>query len=86
MVTACLLHNHPNPPGKRTHVSSAWQVPEVSIERLLELSSTIPLVDGEVTPVQAWDQVRRHAQFSGLEVERLNMLKEKLVTHVKCYG
>ncbi|KAH7355557.1 hypothetical protein BKA66DRAFT_430136 [Pyrenochaeta sp. MPI-SDFR-AT-0127] len=81
-VSACLLHHRP------TQATSpvAWQLSSTGIERLLELSRAISLEDGEVTPVQAWDYIRQHAQYAGLEIARWECLKEKLVLHVKCYG
>jgi hypothetical protein len=44
------------------------------------------LQDSEVTPVQAWDYIRRQEQFAGLEAARWEGLKEKLVGFVRCYG
>jgi hypothetical protein len=84
-VSATLLHQRPAESDRHQHSHGAWQVPHCSIERLLELSKNIPL-DGEVTPVQAWDYIRRNPQHESLEIERYNSLKEKLLSHVKCYG
>lgn len=64
----------------------AWQMPAVGIERLLELSASVPIPDGELTPVQAWDALRRHPQFAGLEVGRLKRLEERLLGGIKCFG
>jgi hypothetical protein len=61
-------------------------VPQASIDQLLALSTSIPLRDSEVTPVQAWDYIRRQEQFAGLEAYRWESLKEKLVALVRCYG
>ena len=80
-----MLHQHPAEPSARLQPNTTWQVPSAGIERLLELSDTIPL-DGELTPVQAWNQIRKHQHYSGLEVERLEGLKMALLAHVKCYG
>jgi hypothetical protein len=85
-VSACLLHNHPSPPGQRLDSSVTWNVPGASIEQLLLLSKSVPLADGEVTPVQAWEYLRSHEQFAGLEVGRWEALKDKLVGFVRCYG
>lgn len=86
MVSACLLHHHPEPSGSRVSSSLAWQVPSAGIERLLELSQAVSLEDDQITPVQAWNYIRKHAQYAELEVTRLERLKEKLLVHVKCYG
>ncbi|KAH7381419.1 hypothetical protein DE146DRAFT_670553 [Phaeosphaeria sp. MPI-PUGE-AT-0046c] len=64
----------------------AWQMPAVGIERLLELSASVPVPNGELTPVQAWDALRRHPGFVGLEVWRLKRLEERLVAGIKCFG
>jgi hypothetical protein len=87
MVSATLLHHHPAPPEQRLAAKEQpWQISAAGIERLLELSSTIPMIDGELTPVQAWDQLRKHPHFEKLELARLERLKDTLVKHVKCYG
>lgn len=89
MVSAALLHHHPT---SHTHTHrprnerSNWQMPAIGIERLLELSESVPLDDGELTPVQAWDKLRRHPEFGSLEVERLKTLEQALLKGVKCYG
>ncbi|KAF1974469.1 hypothetical protein BU23DRAFT_461515 [Bimuria novae-zelandiae CBS 107.79] len=84
MASATLLHHH--------HISATdlgqvttWTISESGVERLLELSKSIPL-DGEVTPVQAWDHIRKHPQYEVLSYERLERLKSSLIQHVKCYG
>ncbi|KAF1348362.1 hypothetical protein EJ07DRAFT_141799 [Lizonia empirigonia] len=87
-VSATLLHHHPAPPQQRLSLSgnANWEVSALDIERLLDLSSSVPLDHGEVTPVQAWDSIRKHREFGQLEVTRLEGLKEKLMASVKCYG
>lgn len=82
-------HTHrPRPLAINSHQNQqlAWQMPAVGIERLLELSASVPVPDGELTPVQAWDALRRHPEFGGLEVGRLKRLEERLVGGIKCYG
>jgi hypothetical protein len=56
------------------------------MDRLLALSGSVPLQDSEVTPVQAWDYIRRQEQFAGLEARRWDSLKDRLVKHVRCHG
>ncbi|KAJ4302717.1 hypothetical protein N0V90_001607 [Kalmusia sp. IMI 367209] len=86
MASATLLHHHhPSTSDKYSNSSPTWRVHESGVERLLALSSSIPL-DGEMTPVQAWDQIRRHPQYETLEWARLERLKAALLAHVKCYG
>jgi hypothetical protein len=88
-------HSHSHKPSHRPRPLAidgnheqqlAWQMPAVGIERLLELSASVPIPDGELTPVQAWDAVRRHPQFAGLEVGRLKRLEERLLGGIKCFG
>jgi hypothetical protein len=61
-------------------------MPASGIERLLQLAESMPKKDHELTPVQAWDLLRKHPEFGGLEVERLGVLKSTLVQGIKCYG
>jgi len=57
----------------------------VGLERLLNFSQNLDL-DGEVTPVQAWNYIRRHPAFEDIDIERLRTLTAKLVKAVVCYG
>ena len=43
-------------------------------------------MEDEVTPVQAWNYIRRHPSFDSIDVERLRKLTGKLLKEVKCYG
>jgi hypothetical protein len=85
-LSACIFHSHPSPPGHRLNAPTPWRVPRATLAQLLHLSSCVPLADGEVTPIQAWEYVRQHEGFAGLEMERWEALKEKLVGAVRCYG
>lgn len=89
MTSTTLLHHHQHHTFSTDQIqtsSSTWTLPESSVERLLELSSSIPLDDSEVTPVQAWDYIRCHPQYGVLDSARLEQLKKTLVLHVKCFG
>ncbi|EAT79551.1 hypothetical protein HBI56_053580 [Parastagonospora nodorum] len=86
MASATLLHHHPASHQQVPSQNSRWSVPQTGIEKLLELSTNVPLNDGEITPVQAWDALKKHPQFGGMEMERLRALLETLVKGVKCYG
>lgn len=85
MLSATLLRQRPAESHQIQNSPQSWEVPHFGIERLLELSHNLPL-DGEVTPVQAWDYIRRNPQHFSLNLERYNTLKEKLLKHVKCHG
>lgn len=87
MASATLLQQCPQHDHTHRHPNrDDWQVPAVGIERLLQLSSRIPISNAELTPVQAWDLLRQHPHFASLDVARLGALMERLVTAVKCYG
>ncbi|KAF1922257.1 uncharacterized protein M421DRAFT_10693 [Didymella exigua CBS 183.55] len=86
LTSATLLHHQQSYPVGHGHLANpTWTVPKLGVERLLELSTSIPL-DGEVTPVQAWDYIRQHPQYHSLDCARLESLKATLLLHVKCYG
>jgi hypothetical protein len=87
MASATLLHQ--NPQHHHSHlqsIQSGWQIPATGIERLLQLSTSIPISEGELTPVQAWHVLRQHPSFSGLDLARLRALMQTLIKGVKCYG
>lgn len=56
-----------------------------SLDKLLALSKDFKLV-GEVTPIQAWQQIVSHPQFCSIGLETMRRLVEQLLWHVKCYG
>lgn len=56
-----------------------------SLDKLLALSANFKLV-GEVTPIQAWQQIVSHPQFRTIGIETMRRLVEQLLWHVKCYG
>lgn len=85
MASATLLHHHPHTIDQGQDRNASWNLPESGVERLLELSGRLPL-DGEVTPVQMWNHIRRHPQFAHFKAEDLETLKIALTQHVKCYG
>ncbi|KAJ9612656.1 hypothetical protein H2204_015030 [Knufia peltigerae] len=62
-----------------------WNVPAVELEKLLEFSDRLSL-DGEITPVEAWQRIRLHPRFPDLTMAGLEDIRSKLVPEVKCYG
>ena len=70
----------------RTPPQTNWQIPAIGIERLLQLSTSIPIPVSELTPVQAWHLLRQHPDFGGLDLARLRALMETLIKDVKYYG
>ncbi|KAL8365546.1 hypothetical protein RB595_004389 [Gaeumannomyces hyphopodioides] len=70
----------PPPPG-----TVCRDVPSAVLESLLSLSSELA-AEHEVTPIQAWNSIRRRPQFGGLEVRSLGRLAKSLRDAVKCHG
>ena len=62
-----------------------WSVPALELEKLLSFSEGLDL-DGELTPVQAWQRIRLHSKFINLTPTGLETLRESLLSMVQCYG
>jgi hypothetical protein len=92
-ATAPLLFQAPSQPVPTTspsnstssHRTPVWETPNLGLEKLLSLSQNIELSD-ELTPVQAWNQIRCHPDFDAVDVGGLRRLTEDMLKHVKCYG
>ncbi|KAI9158085.1 Isoflavone reductase-like protein [Paramyrothecium foliicola] len=76
------IHSHPIPPSSNPLIQNP---PAEILERLLSLAPDLSS-ENEITPVQAWNSIRRQPQFGGLDIERLRVLGENLRTAVKCHG
>ncbi|KAF2740909.1 hypothetical protein EJ04DRAFT_518125 [Polyplosphaeria fusca] len=86
-MTAPLLFQNPHqqPVDTSSSKQRAWETPHIGLEKLLSLSSNFELAD-ELTPVQAWHQIRTHPDFEGVPVPHLKRFTEDMLKHVKCYG
>lgn len=62
-----------------------WAVPAVEFDRLFELSRKLDL-DGEITPVQAWNQIKSHRRFQNLTPTGLEELQRAISTKISCFG
>ncbi|EXJ60924.1 hypothetical protein A1O7_05077 [Cladophialophora yegresii CBS 114405] len=62
-----------------------WSVPAIELEKLLDFSDRLSL-EGEITPVEAWQRIRQHPNFEGLTRDGLETLKQTLLPEVTCYG
>ena len=62
-----------------------WSVPAIELEKLLDFSDKLSL-EGEITPVEAWQRIRQHPNFGELNRDGLEALKETLLPEVTCYG
>ncbi|KAF2798912.1 hypothetical protein K505DRAFT_266757 [Melanomma pulvis-pyrius CBS 109.77] len=86
-ASAPLLFQSPTQPvNTSTTKFPPWETPNIGLEKLLSLSFNFELDDGEVTPVQAWQQIRAHPEFGALEVKNLRWLVEELGKGAKCHG
>lgn len=72
-------------PGSGLPDGAKWSVPAVELERLLEFADRLRL-EGEITPVEAWQQIRQHPNFPNLTRDGLDTIKAVLLPEVKCYG
>ena len=73
------------PPSMNQPSGTRWNVPALELERLLDFSDKLSL-DGEITPVEAWQRVRQHPNFESMTRDGLDSLKETLLPEVTCYG
>ncbi|KAI5459240.1 hypothetical protein BGZ63DRAFT_390550 [Mariannaea sp. PMI_226] len=64
---------------------SFQNAPAALLDRLLTLSPSLS-PDGEMTPVQAWNYIRRQPLFGGLNTRDLWALTGELREAVKCHG
>jgi hypothetical protein len=62
-----------------------WSVPAIELEKLLDFSDRLSL-EGEITPVEAWQRIRQHPNFEGMTRDGLESLKQTLLPEVTCYG
>jgi hypothetical protein len=89
--TPIMAHsNTPRPvfnlkPGGQIPASASWTVPAVEVERLLNLSSRLSL-EGEITPIEAWQKIKQHPGFASLDRDGLEQLKTILLPEVQCLG
>lgn len=66
-------------------VERSWDIPTVELDRLLQLSLSLDL-NGELTPVQAWNLIKTHPSFSKMTPERLDALRAAIAEKTECYG
>jgi hypothetical protein len=63
----------------------SWGIPSAELDRLFELSGRLDL-DGELTPVQAWNHILSHPEFVKLTPLGMEMLQSAIAQKVACYG
>ncbi|PGH11288.1 hypothetical protein AJ80_07187 [Polytolypa hystricis UAMH7299] len=84
-LLAPLLDAAPNRLQAPIPASTSWEIPTSELDRLFELASALEL-DGEITPVQAWNTIKQHPLFYKLDPENLRKLAFALVLEVRCFG
>ena len=74
-----------SPPPNRSSLLPVQNVPASILDRLLALA---PTVSGQqdVTPIQAWDELRRKPVLGGLDLRSVMALAERLRDAAKCHG
>jgi hypothetical protein len=80
--TAAQTEWRPSPPKAAPLYQNA---PSAILQRLLALAPDLSS-EGEMTPIQAWHNIRSRPQFGGLDQSRLLRLGESLRKAVKCHG
>ena len=72
-------------PGEEIPSNATWTVPATEVDKLLNLSTRLSL-EGEITPIEAWQKIKQHPGFATLDRQRLEQLKAVLLPEVQCYG
>lgn len=76
---------HPHVPTGTCSTHKTHALDEAALNSLLELCERLNL-DGELTPLMAWNLIIRHPQASELTIEDFWVLTQELKTKVRCYG
>ncbi|UNI22181.1 hypothetical protein JDV02_008092 [Purpureocillium takamizusanense] len=84
-LLACSSLPGQTPSSGPTATLSYSDSPTMLLERLLSLAPDLS-THGEVTPIQAWNEIRYHPDFEGLDVGVVHTLADKLKQAAKCHG
>jgi hypothetical protein len=88
-LSSSSLSTQPPPPKRSSLLPVPQDTPAAGIllDRLLALAPQVTCGEtGEVTPVQAWDEIRRRPVFGSLDLGCVMGLAEKLRDGAKCHG
>jgi hypothetical protein len=80
-ASAYLIDNAPQP----VTALASWMTPNAEIERLFHLASNLGL-EGELTPVEAWNRIWQHPEAGRLTAQGLKTIELGLKALVACYG
>lgn len=64
---------------------ATWTTSHAEIERLFELSANLGL-EGEITPVEAWNRIWMHPMAGKLTAQGLLNMQTELKQLICCYG
>lgn len=67
------------------HDNDSWEIPACYLDRLFDLAGALNL-EGDITPVQAWNRIKDHPSFYKLTPEGLRNLAVSLRKEVQCFG
>ncbi|KAL2024240.1 hypothetical protein VTK56DRAFT_9396 [Thermocarpiscus australiensis] len=84
-ATSHLLCLSSQPPPKRSSLLPVQDAPAGILDRLLALAPQVTC-EAEVTPIQAWDEIRRKPVFGSLDLRCVMSLAERLRDAAKCHG
>ena len=73
------------PPEEGSSPSAAQDVTASILNRLLLLAPTLS-GEADVTPIQAWDELRQKPALGNLDLKSVMTLAEKLRDAAKCHG
>ena len=73
--------------SKQENIDTAynWAASGIEVEKLLNVSSRL-ILDGEITPVEAWRRITQHPGFQFLDKINTEALKEMVLPEEMCYG
>jgi len=86
LMATCPPHSHINEQPEEKYPHKMPEVGKADLVKLLDLSTKLPIDQGEITPIMAWTEIRGHPQFFELGAADFVALKEVLDKKVRCYG
>lgn len=63
----------------------SWDVPAQQLSKLFELSGFLGL-EGEITPVQAWNRICYRFDVRNLPEGKLDLFRSAMLPHINCHG
>jgi hypothetical protein len=85
LMISCPPYSHIDQHPEEPYPHKMPDVPAADLTKLFDLSKKLDL-DGELTPVMAWNLIKEHERFGELGVEDFERLGRDLKTKTRCYG